>query len=65
MSSSFQSCTLPFVSVIPSCTYIVYSSGMKVELCIWNNDKVNYYVFFIPNSIERIFIINFLKILNY
>ena len=35
-----------FVSVIPSCTYIVYSAGTKVELHIWNNDKVKCHVFY-------------------
>ena len=36
-----------FVSVIPSCTCIVYSAGMKVELHIWNNDReVKCHVFF-------------------
>ena len=35
-----------FVSVIPSCTYIVYSAGMKVELHIWNNYKVKCHVFY-------------------
>ena len=28
-----------FVSVIPSCTYIVHSAGTKVELHIWNYDN--------------------------
>ena len=35
-----------FVSVIPLCTYIVYSAGTKVELHTWNNDKVKCYVFY-------------------
>ena len=34
-----------FVSAIPSCTYIVYSAGTKVELHTWNNDKVKCHVF--------------------
>ena len=29
-----------FVSVIPSCTYIVYSTSMKLELHTWNSNKV-------------------------
>ena len=60
MCSSFQSCTLSFVSVIPSFTYmyIVYSAGTKVELHIWNNDKVKCHVFFILSFFERILIIN-------
>ena len=33
-----------FTSEIPSCTYIVYSAGMKMELHIWNNDKVKCHV---------------------
>ena len=45
-SYSYQSCTLSFVSVIPSCTYIVYSAGMKMELHTWNNDKVKCHVFY-------------------
>ena len=35
-----------FVSELPSCTYIVYSTGTKVELHIWNNDKVKCHVFY-------------------
>ena len=35
-----------FVSVIPSCTYTVYSTVAKVELHIWNNDKVKCHVFY-------------------
>ena len=35
-----------FVSVIPSCTYIVYSAGTKVELHTLNNDKVKCDVFY-------------------
>ena len=58
MCSSFQSCTLSFVSVIPSFTYIVYSAGTKVELHIWNNDKVKCHVFFILSFFGRILIIN-------
>ena len=55
-----------FVSVIPLCTYIVYSAGTKVELHTWNNDKVICHVFFILSSFERICIINERKIvLNY
>ena len=43
-----------FVSVVPSCTYIVYSAGTKVELHIWNN-KLKCCVFFILSSFERIY----------
>ena len=35
-----------FVSVIPSCTYIVYSTGTKVELHTWNNVEVKRHVFY-------------------
>ena len=35
-----------FVSVIPSCTYIVYSAGMKVKLHTWNNDEVKCHLFY-------------------
>ena len=35
-----------FVGVIPSCIYIVYSAGTKVELHTWNNDKVKCHVFY-------------------
>ena len=38
----------PFVSVILSCAYVVYSTGMKVELHIWNNDKVKCHDVFHP-----------------
>ena len=34
------------VSVIPLCTYIVHSAGMKVELHTCNNDQVKYPVFY-------------------
>ena len=34
------------VSVIPSCTYIVHTAGMKEELHTWNNDKVKCHVFY-------------------
>ena len=35
-----------FVSVIPSRIYLVYSAGTKVELHIWNNDKVKFHAFY-------------------
>ena len=35
-----------FVSVILSCAYIVYSTGTKVELYVWNSDKVKCHVFY-------------------
>ena len=47
-----------FVSVIPSCTYIVHSADTKVELHTLNNDKVKCHVFFILGYFERIFIID-------
>ena len=34
------------VSVIPSCTYIVHSAGMKMELHTWNNTEVKCHVFY-------------------
>ena len=34
------------ISIIPLCTYIVYSAGTKVELHTWNNDKVKCHVFY-------------------
>ena len=33
-----------FVSVIRSCTYTVYSTSMKLELNMWNSDKVKCHV---------------------
>ena len=33
-------------SVMLLYAYIVYSTGMKVELHIWNNDKVKCHVFY-------------------
>ena len=35
-----------FVSVIPSCTYIVHSADTKVELHTLSNDKVKRHVFY-------------------
>ena len=35
-----------FVSVIPLCTYIVYSADTKEELHTLNNDKVKCHVFY-------------------
>ena len=36
-----------FVSVIPSCTYIVHSADTKVELHTLNNDKVKCRILFL------------------
>ena len=54
---SLALCLFVSVDLIPSCTYIVYSAGTKVELHIWNNNKLKC-VFFILSSFERIIIIN-------
>ena len=37
-----------FVSVISLCTYIVYSTGMKLEMHVWNSDReVKCHVFYL------------------
>ena len=43
---SLALCGFVSVSVIPSCTYIVFSAVTKVELHTWNNDEVKCHVFY-------------------